>query len=72
MIKHLRFDIFELQDAKFPVQLMNTVNGQRLVQRHETTSLSGKEDIEDVSVNWTVWVKGCTAWMKRPESYSTR
>ncbi|GFS54163.1 hypothetical protein TNCV_2527031 [Trichonephila clavipes] len=50
MHKHLRFDIFKLQEAKLPVRLMNTTNEQRN-QGHETTSLRVKGDIEDVSTN---------------------
>ncbi|GFX52356.1 uncharacterized protein TNCV_4323741 [Trichonephila clavipes] len=49
MLKHLRFDISELQETKLPVQLINTTNEQRLVQGHETTPLRVKGDIEDVS-----------------------
>ncbi|PRD22983.1 UNVERIFIED_CONTAM: hypothetical protein NCL1_47634 [Trichonephila clavipes] len=46
--KHLRFDIFELQETKFPVLLINTTNEWRLVQGHETPPRM-KGDIEDVS-----------------------
>ncbi|GFV68612.1 hypothetical protein TNCV_2274751 [Trichonephila clavipes] len=48
MLKHLCFDIFELQDTKLPVQLINTIKKRRLVQEHETL-LKVKRDIEDVS-----------------------
>ncbi|GFV19032.1 transposable element Tcb2 transposase [Trichonephila clavipes] len=49
MFKHLRFDIFELQETKLPVRLINTTNERRLVQGHETAPLRVKGDIEDVS-----------------------
>ncbi|GFT53398.1 uncharacterized protein TNCV_3324061 [Trichonephila clavipes] len=48
MLKHLRFDIFELQEMKLPVRLINTTNKWRLVQGH-VPSLRVKRDIEDVS-----------------------
>ncbi|GFT92764.1 hypothetical protein TNCV_739521 [Trichonephila clavipes] len=48
MLKHLRFDIFELQETKILVRLVNTTNEWRLVQGHET-SVRVKEDIEDIS-----------------------
>ncbi|GFU88211.1 transposable element Tcb1 transposase [Trichonephila clavipes] len=48
MLKHLRFDIFELLETKLPVRLINTTNERRLVQGHETTPLRVKWDIEDV------------------------
>ncbi|GFS73530.1 uncharacterized protein TNCV_5003001 [Trichonephila clavipes] len=48
MFKHLRFDIFEPQETKLSVRLINTTNERRLVQGHETP-LKVKEDIEDAS-----------------------
>ncbi|GFY29540.1 hypothetical protein TNCV_2627101 [Trichonephila clavipes] len=48
MLKHLRFDIFELQETKLPVRLVNTTKERRLVQGHETP-LRVKGDIEDAS-----------------------
>ncbi|GFV07720.1 hypothetical protein TNCV_4942221 [Trichonephila clavipes] len=48
MLKHLCFDIFELQETKLPVRLINTTNERRLVQGHETL-LKVKGDIEDVT-----------------------
>ncbi|GFY06282.1 uncharacterized protein TNCV_2680741 [Trichonephila clavipes] len=70
MLKHLRFNIFELQETKLPVRLINTPNERRLVQGHETTPLRRKGDIEDAySTVWTIGVKGCTSWMKRPGFY---
>ncbi|GFV21946.1 VIP36-like protein [Trichonephila clavipes] len=48
MLKHLRFNIFELQEKKLLVRLINTTNEWRLVQGHETTPLRMKGDIEDV------------------------
>ncbi|GFW96492.1 transposase [Trichonephila clavipes] len=48
MLKHLRFDIFELQETKLPVRLINTINERRLVRGHETP-LTVKWDIEDAS-----------------------
>ncbi|GFX27900.1 hypothetical protein TNCV_3083231 [Trichonephila clavipes] len=49
MLKHLRFDIFELQETKLPVRRINTTYEWRLVQGHEITPLRVKRDIEDVS-----------------------
>ncbi|GFS61230.1 hypothetical protein TNCV_3104811 [Trichonephila clavipes] len=37
MFKHLRFDIFEIQETKLPAQLINTTNEGRLVQGQETS-----------------------------------
>ncbi|GFU81367.1 hypothetical protein TNCV_1380351 [Trichonephila clavipes] len=48
-LKHLRFDIFKLQETKFPIQLINTTNEQRLAQEQEATLLRVKGDIGDVS-----------------------
>ncbi|GFW71039.1 hypothetical protein TNCV_191301 [Trichonephila clavipes] len=45
MLKHFRFDIFEVQKTKLPVRLINTTNEWRLVQEHETTPLRGREEI---------------------------
>ncbi|GFT54021.1 hypothetical protein TNCV_153821 [Trichonephila clavipes] len=50
MLKHLRFDIFELLETKLPLRLMNTTTELRLAQGHETTPLRVKGDIKDVSV----------------------
>ncbi|GFT24846.1 hypothetical protein TNCV_3021331 [Trichonephila clavipes] len=66
MLKHLRFDIFGLQEAKLPVRLINTTNERRLVQGHETP-MRVKGDMEDVSCELDNGVKGCTSWMKSPE-----
>ncbi|GFT33876.1 hypothetical protein TNCV_4383661 [Trichonephila clavipes] len=41
MLKHLRFDIFELQEAKLLVRLINTTNERRLVQGHGGDQPSG-------------------------------
>ncbi|GFT55005.1 hypothetical protein TNCV_2325191 [Trichonephila clavipes] len=52
MLKHLRFDIFELQETRLPLRLINTTNERRLVQgqeAQETTPQRVKGDIEDVS-----------------------
>ncbi|GFU00872.1 hypothetical protein TNCV_4819991 [Trichonephila clavipes] len=49
MLKHLRFDIFEPQEMKLPVRLINTTNKWRLVQGHKNL-LSLKEEIEDASI----------------------
>ncbi|GFU32437.1 hypothetical protein TNCV_338041 [Trichonephila clavipes] len=49
MLKHLRFDIFELQETELAIRLINTTNERRLVQGHETTPIRVKGDIEDVS-----------------------
>ncbi|GFX66051.1 hypothetical protein TNCV_4101911 [Trichonephila clavipes] len=46
MLKHLRFDIFELQEAKLPVRLINTTNELMLVQEIREDST---QDIEDIS-----------------------
>ncbi|GFV93619.1 uncharacterized protein TNCV_1989311 [Trichonephila clavipes] len=48
MLKHLRFDIFEIQETKLPVLQINTTNEWRLAQGQETL-LKVKVDIEDVS-----------------------
>ncbi|GFT95655.1 hypothetical protein TNCV_310551 [Trichonephila clavipes] len=48
MTKHLRFDIFDLQETKLPLRLINTTN-ERLVQEHQATPLRVKGEIEDVS-----------------------
>ncbi|GFX40926.1 hypothetical protein TNCV_2216251 [Trichonephila clavipes] len=37
MLKHLRFDIFELLEKKLPVRLINTTNEWRLVKGHGDT-----------------------------------
>ncbi|GFS94515.1 hypothetical protein TNCV_2015251 [Trichonephila clavipes] len=72
MLKHLRFDNFELQETMLPVRLINTTNERRLVQGHETP-MREKGDIKDSSpVNWTMGVKGCTSWRKRPEFYCSQ
>ncbi|GFT28630.1 hypothetical protein TNCV_4832151 [Trichonephila clavipes] len=39
---------------------------------HETARLSVKGDIEDVSSELDIGVKGCTSWMKHPELYCSR
>ncbi|GFS86095.1 hypothetical protein TNCV_1583421 [Trichonephila clavipes] len=49
MFKHLRFDIFQLQETKLPVRLINITNVRRLVQGHETIPLRVKGDIKDAS-----------------------
>ncbi|GFU55666.1 hypothetical protein TNCV_1649761 [Trichonephila clavipes] len=69
MLKHLRFDIFELQETMLPERLINTANERRLVQGHETTPLRVKEVSKMFPVNWTMGVKGYTSWMKCPEFY---
>ncbi|GFT82322.1 hypothetical protein TNCV_4651211 [Trichonephila clavipes] len=48
MLKHLRFEILELQDTKLPVRRINTTNERRLVQGHGTL-LKVKRDITDGS-----------------------
>ncbi|GFY26957.1 uncharacterized protein TNCV_930981 [Trichonephila clavipes] len=50
MHKHLRFDIFELQETNLPVRLINATNERRLVQGHgvQTIPMRIKGDIEDV------------------------
>ncbi|GFT42746.1 uncharacterized protein TNCV_2345491 [Trichonephila clavipes] len=53
MLKILHFDIFELQETKLPVRLIDTTNERRQVQGHETTPLRVKGNIEDMfTVNW--------------------
>ncbi|GFS74973.1 hypothetical protein TNCV_1396381 [Trichonephila clavipes] len=47
-LSHLRFDIFELEETKLPVRLINTTDEQRLLEGHETP-LKVKGDIDDVS-----------------------
>ncbi|PRD36110.1 UNVERIFIED_CONTAM: hypothetical protein NCL1_09648 [Trichonephila clavipes] len=46
--KHLRFDLFNLQETKLPVRLINTTNDRRLVKGHEIT-LRVEKEIEDAS-----------------------
>ncbi|GFT87874.1 uncharacterized protein TNCV_799791 [Trichonephila clavipes] len=48
MLTYLHFDVFELQERKVPVGLINATNERRLVQGHEAP-LRVKGDIEDVS-----------------------
>ncbi|GFX82589.1 hypothetical protein TNCV_1192641 [Trichonephila clavipes] len=48
MLKHLRSDIFELQEKKLGVRLINTTNEWSLVKGHDTP-MRVKGDIEDVS-----------------------
>ncbi|GFT74595.1 uncharacterized protein TNCV_3776201 [Trichonephila clavipes] len=48
MLKNLNFDIFEPEEAKLPVRVINTTNERRLVQGQETP-LKVKRDTEDVS-----------------------
>ncbi|GFT73916.1 hypothetical protein TNCV_4895481 [Trichonephila clavipes] len=57
LIKHLRFDIFELQETNLLMRLINTTNEWRLFQEHETP-LRVKGDIEDVSIELDNGVKG--------------
>ncbi|GFW42566.1 hypothetical protein TNCV_4257601 [Trichonephila clavipes] len=71
MHKHLRFDIFELQETKLPAELINTTNEQRLVLGHETL-LSVQGYSEDVSSALDNGVKGCTSSLKCPELYYSR
>ncbi|GFU67064.1 hypothetical protein TNCV_4969131 [Trichonephila clavipes] len=53
MLKHLRLDIFELQETKLTVRLINTTNERNVVQGYEIP-LRVKGDFEDVfPVNWT-------------------
>ncbi|PRD31663.1 UNVERIFIED_CONTAM: hypothetical protein NCL1_22940 [Trichonephila clavipes] len=48
MLKHLRFDIFELQETKLPVRLIKIINERILAQGREIP-LRVKGDIEAVS-----------------------
>ncbi|GFV14312.1 hypothetical protein TNCV_807441 [Trichonephila clavipes] len=51
MLKHLRFDMFELQETKLPVRLNNTEKKRRLVHKARgqvATPMRVKGDIEDV------------------------
>ncbi|GFU82413.1 hypothetical protein TNCV_2462961 [Trichonephila clavipes] len=65
MLNHLRFDVFEPQETKLPERLINEHYSR--TWGHETTPLRVQGDIEDVSSELTMRVKGCTSWMKRPE-----
>ncbi|GFX55794.1 uncharacterized protein TNCV_3428651 [Trichonephila clavipes] len=49
MLKLLHFEIFEQQETKLPVRLINTTNDRRILQGRETAPLRVKGDIEDVS-----------------------
>ncbi|GFY07150.1 hypothetical protein TNCV_276971 [Trichonephila clavipes] len=52
MLKHLGFDIHELQETKLSVRLINSTNERRRVQghgEHETTLQRVKGDIEDIA-----------------------
>ncbi|GFX49424.1 hypothetical protein TNCV_3342021 [Trichonephila clavipes] len=70
MLKHLRFDIFERQETKLLVRL---INGDQLKDTgHKITALKVKGDIEDVPVNWTMRVESCTSWMKCREFYCSQ
>ncbi|GFW94783.1 hypothetical protein TNCV_4248231 [Trichonephila clavipes] len=42
------------------------------LEKHETTPLMVRGDIEDVSSELDNRVKGCTSWMKRSELYCSR
>ncbi|GFW82573.1 hypothetical protein TNCV_4694551 [Trichonephila clavipes] len=83
MLKILHFDIFELQETKLPVRLIDTTNERRQVQGHETT-LRVKGNIEDMfTVNWKndgdeahFWLNGyvkkqnCRIWSEaNPQVY---
>ncbi|GFU71663.1 transposable element Tcb1 transposase [Trichonephila clavipes] len=46
MLTHLCFDIFELQETKLPIRLINITNERRLVHGHETTPLRVKRDMQ--------------------------
>ncbi|GFY32876.1 hypothetical protein TNCV_4025001 [Trichonephila clavipes] len=72
MLQLLRFDIFELQEMKLPVRLINTTNKWRLVKGHGTAPLSVKENIADASSEVIMGVKGGPSWMKFPEFYCSR
>ncbi|GFS83540.1 hypothetical protein TNCV_66811 [Trichonephila clavipes] len=63
MLKHLRFDIFEQQEMKLPVRLINITNERRQVQGHETP-LRMKGETEKVST------KGSAAFHSRREPIS--
>ncbi|GFU11960.1 hypothetical protein TNCV_3265581 [Trichonephila clavipes] len=78
MLKDLRFDIFELQETKLPVRLINITNEWKVVQGYEIP-MRVKGDFEDVFNELdTMGVKGCNAqswsksWMKCPEFESYR
>ncbi|GFW93980.1 DUF4817 domain-containing protein [Trichonephila clavipes] len=62
MLKHLRFENFELQEAKLPVRLINITKKWILVQGHGDTRQPHwvKGESKNFLVNWTVGVKGCT------------
>ncbi|GFV59997.1 hypothetical protein TNCV_1401051 [Trichonephila clavipes] len=50
MLKHLCSDVFESQETKLPVRLINTTNEHYSITRgHETTALRVQGDIKDVS-----------------------
>ncbi|GFV38445.1 hypothetical protein TNCV_4393261 [Trichonephila clavipes] len=69
MLKHLRFDIFELQETNLPVQLINTTNERKVAQGYEIP-LRGKRYFEVVSSELDLMgVKGSNAqsWMECPE-----
>ncbi|GFW81047.1 hypothetical protein TNCV_4804151 [Trichonephila clavipes] len=78
MLKHLRVDIFELQETKLLIRLTNTTNEWILVQGrggHETTQLRVNGDIKDVSSELDSGEggsKGCISWIKRPGYYCSR
>ncbi|GFW97908.1 hypothetical protein TNCV_1426711 [Trichonephila clavipes] len=61
VVGNLRLDIFELQETKLPVRLINTIIERRQVQEHGTTPLKMKRDIEDPSSELDNGVKGCTS-----------
>ncbi|GFW81039.1 hypothetical protein TNCV_4804071 [Trichonephila clavipes] len=70
MLKHLRFDILEVQETKITVRQINTTNEWKVVQEYEIP-LRVKGDFEDVSSELdTTGVKRCNAqtwsksWMK--------
>ncbi|GFV02580.1 hypothetical protein TNCV_5017481 [Trichonephila clavipes] len=56
----LRFDSFEVQEAKLAERLINTTNGRRLVQGHETNPLR---------VNY--WHEGRTCFHEKTQLIST-
>ncbi|GFV97276.1 hypothetical protein TNCV_2037861 [Trichonephila clavipes] len=72
MLKHLRIDIFELQETKLPVRLINITNEWRLVQEHVTPLRVKRHIEEDVSIEMDNGVKACTSWMKCPQFYCSR
>ncbi|GFX68612.1 hypothetical protein TNCV_1800251 [Trichonephila clavipes] len=70
---YLHSDIFELQETKLPVRLINTTYARILFQGHERSLLRVKGDFEDIYSELDNRVEGCTSWFKprtwKPNGY---